>query len=146
MRVFLFFCYLDFFLFMFWSQRTESQQDGQRPGKRSRSWGSFPAASLTKGEKSWNEAGGSSNHTGDTGWNQWFKVTRVDLPGGLVVKNPPANTGTRIRPLFWGYFTGHRPMKSVCHTTEVRLYSLVLCNKRKSTCSIEGPGQPKMNK
>ena len=61
-------------------------------------------------------------------------------PGGLVVKNPPANTGTWIRPLFWGYFTGHRPMKSVCHTTEVRLYSLCSATKESPHAASKDQG------
>ena len=41
----------------------------------------------------------------------WFR----DFPGGAVVKNPPANEGTRVRALVWEDPTCHGATKPVGH-------------------------------
>ena len=38
-----------------------------------------------------------------------------DFPGGLVVKNLPANAGGRSQSLVWEDPTWHRATKPVCH-------------------------------
>ena len=46
---------------------------------------------------------------------QFKKRERRDFPGDAVVKNPPANAGTRVRALVWEDPTCRGATKPVCH-------------------------------
>ena len=47
--------------------------------------------------------------------NQYFKTLGMGLPGGSVVKNPPANAGDAVLSLVWEDPTCRGATKSVCH-------------------------------
>ena len=54
-------------------------------------------------------------------FNFWFihcvlKMNVGDLPGGPVVKNPPANSGTQVRPLVQGNSSSPGAAKPVHHS------------------------------
>ena len=76
------------------------------------------------------------------------------FPGGLVVKNPPANAGDTGSTPGPGFLGATKPThletmlcNKRCHRNERRLESSLHChNYRKRMCSNEDPGQPKRNK
>ena len=67
-----------------------------------------------------------------------FESVKQGFPDGAVVKNLPANAGTRVRSLVWENSTCHRATKPVNYSYWARELQLlkpahlepVLCNKR----------------
>ena len=59
-----------------------------------------------------------------------YKYSPRNFPGGAVVKNPPANAGTRVWALVQEDSTCRGAAKPMHHNNWACTLELVLCNKR----------------
>ena len=77
----------------------------------------------------------------------------MDFPGGLVVKNPPANAGAQVQSLVQEVSTCHGATKPVHNYWACALGPLLFrnekpvhCNQKEPVHSNEDPVQPKLIK
>ena len=56
-----------------------------------------------------------SSNTNQRNLTDIYKILHRDFPGGTVIKNPPANAGTRVRSLLQKDPTCHRVTKPMRH-------------------------------